>query len=72
MQALKAQNIEHPRIVGLIKTCEESGSYDLLPCVNALKDRHAAGLPAVASCLTGRTLVPFKKEVLRACWESTG
>ena len=31
----------HPRIVGLIETCEESGSYDLLPYVDAL--RAAAG-----------------------------
>ena len=39
VQALKAQNVPHPRIVGLIETCEESGSYDLLPYVNALKSR---------------------------------
>ena len=31
IQALKNQNTPHPRIVGLIETCEESGSYDLLP-----------------------------------------
>jgi acetylornithine deacetylase/succinyl-diaminopimelate desuccinylase-like protein len=35
--ALKAQNVAHPRIVGLIETCEESGSYDLLPYVDALR-----------------------------------
>ena len=35
--ALKSQNIAHPRIVGLIETCEESGSYDLLPYVDALR-----------------------------------
>ncbi len=37
--ALKSQNAPHPRIVGLIETCEESGSYDLLPYVDALRDR---------------------------------
>jgi acetylornithine deacetylase/succinyl-diaminopimelate desuccinylase-like protein len=39
VQALKAQGAAHPRIVGLIETCEESGSYDLLPYVDALKAR---------------------------------
>ncbi|MES2423993.1 MAG: M20 family metallopeptidase [Pseudomonadota bacterium] len=39
VQALKAQNKPHPRIVGLIETCEESGSYDLLPYVDALRTR---------------------------------
>ncbi len=39
VQALKNQGLPHPRIVGLIETCEESGSYDLLPYVNALKTR---------------------------------
>jgi acetylornithine deacetylase/succinyl-diaminopimelate desuccinylase-like protein len=39
IQALKAQNTPHPRIVGLIETCEESGSYDLLPYIDALKTR---------------------------------
>ena len=39
VQALKSQGLPHPRIVGLIETCEESGSYDLLPYVNALKTR---------------------------------
>ncbi len=39
VQALKAQNTPHPRIVGLIETCEESGSYDLLPYVDALRPR---------------------------------
>jgi len=39
IQALKSQNIEHPRIVGLIETCEESGSPDLLPYVDALRSR---------------------------------
>ena len=39
IQALKTQNAAHPRIVGLIETCEESGSYDLLPYIDALKSR---------------------------------
>ncbi len=37
VQALKAQGAAHPRIVGLIETCEESGSADLLPCIDALR-----------------------------------
>jgi acetylornithine deacetylase/succinyl-diaminopimelate desuccinylase-like protein len=37
VQALKAQGVPHPRIVGLIETCEESGSYDLLPYIDALR-----------------------------------
>ena len=49
VQALKAQNVPHPRIVGLIETCEESGSYDLLPYVNALKER--LGQVALVVCL---------------------
>jgi acetylornithine deacetylase/succinyl-diaminopimelate desuccinylase-like protein len=39
VQALKSQDVPHPRIVGLIETCEESGSYDLLPYVDALRPR---------------------------------
>ena len=39
VQALKAQGMAHPRIVGLIETCEESGSHDLMPYVDALKSR---------------------------------
>ncbi len=39
IQALDKQGIAHPRCVGLIESCEESGSYDLLPYVDALKDR---------------------------------
>lgn len=39
IQALKTQNAAHPRIVGLIETCEESGSYDLLPYIDLLKPR---------------------------------
>ncbi|WP_313301462.1 M20 family metallopeptidase [Diaphorobacter sp.] len=39
VQELKRQNVPHPRIVGLIETCEESGSGDLLPYVDLLKTR---------------------------------
>lgn len=39
IQAIKAQGVAHPRIVGLIETCEESGSADLLPYVDALRTR---------------------------------
>jgi acetylornithine deacetylase/succinyl-diaminopimelate desuccinylase-like protein len=39
IQALKTQNVAHPRIVGLIETCEESGSFDLLPYIDALRQR---------------------------------
>jgi len=48
-QALKAQKVPHPRIVGLIETCEESGSYDLLPYVDALRPR--LGQVALVICL---------------------
>ncbi len=37
IQAVKAQGAAHPRIVGLIETCEESGSGDLLPYIDALR-----------------------------------
>jgi acetylornithine deacetylase/succinyl-diaminopimelate desuccinylase-like protein len=39
IKALKSQNIAHPKIVGLIETAEESGSFDLLSYVDALKTR---------------------------------
>ncbi len=39
IQALKSQNVLHPRIVGMIETTEESGSRDLLPYVDALRPR---------------------------------
>ena len=39
VQALKAQSMPHPRIVGLIETSEESGSPDLLPYIDALRPR---------------------------------
>ncbi|MGH8830315.1 MAG: M20 family metallopeptidase [Polaromonas sp.] len=49
VQALKAQKVPHPRIVGLIETSEESGSRDLLPYVDALKTR--LGEVALVVCL---------------------
>ena len=49
VQALKAQGVPHPRIVGLIETCEESGSYDLLPYIDALRKR--LGDVALVVCL---------------------
>ena len=49
VQELKRQNVPHPRIVGLIETSEESGSRDLLPCIDALKDR--LGEVALVVCL---------------------
>ena len=39
MQTLINQGAAHPRIVGLIETCEESGSFDLMPYIDALKPR---------------------------------
>jgi acetylornithine deacetylase/succinyl-diaminopimelate desuccinylase-like protein len=39
IQALKSQQQEHPRIVGLIETCEESGSPNLLQYIDALGSR---------------------------------
>ena len=39
VESLKAQNLPHPRIVGLIETCEESGSHDLPPYLDALRTR---------------------------------
>ncbi|WP_298235332.1 M20 family metallopeptidase [uncultured Azohydromonas sp.] len=39
IEALKAQGTPHPRCVGLIETCEESGSFDLPAYVAALGPR---------------------------------
>ena len=39
IEALKAQGLTHPRIVGLIESCEESGSTDLPAYLGALKPR---------------------------------
>lgn len=41
--SLKNQKLAHPRIVGLIETCEESGSFDLLPYVDALRGSGGVG-----------------------------
>ncbi len=49
IQALKAQQVPHPRIVGIVETCEESGSYDLLPYIDALRPR--LGDVALVICL---------------------
>jgi len=39
IQVLKTQHVAHPRIVGLVETCEESGSYDLMPYIDLLRKR---------------------------------
>ncbi len=49
LAALDAQGVARPRCVGLIETCEESGSYDLLPYVDALRER--LGNVALVVCL---------------------
>src|SRR5512133_3264570 len=49
VQALKSQGVAHPRIVGLIETCEESGSYDLPPYLELLRPR--LGDVALVICL---------------------
>jgi acetylornithine deacetylase/succinyl-diaminopimelate desuccinylase-like protein len=48
ISALKRQNVAHPRIVGLIETCEESGSYDLMPYIDALGPNGSKRLGEVA------------------------
>lgn len=49
IQAIDRQNIPRPRCIGLIETCEESGSYDLLLYIDALRDR--MGNVALVVCL---------------------
>jgi len=49
VRALRELGAEHPRCVVLIETCEESGSYDLPPYIDALADR--IGNPALVICL---------------------
>ena len=39
LEALHAQGLPHPRCVGVIEACEESGSYDLLAYIEALRPR---------------------------------
>jgi acetylornithine deacetylase/succinyl-diaminopimelate desuccinylase-like protein len=49
IQALDRQGVARPRCVGLIETCEESGSFDLPAYVDALKDR--LGRVSLVVCL---------------------
>ncbi|MFZ2987450.1 M20 family metallopeptidase [Ideonella sp.] len=49
IEALKKQSVGHPRIVGLIETCEESGSFDLPAYLAALGDR--LGQVSLVVCL---------------------
>lgn len=49
LQALRAQGLPHPRVVGLIETCEESGSGDLPAYLDALRDR--LGQVSLVVCL---------------------
>jgi acetylornithine deacetylase/succinyl-diaminopimelate desuccinylase-like protein len=39
IQALKSQQVEHPRIIGVIETCEESGSPNLPQYIDLLSPR---------------------------------
>ncbi len=39
MLALQKHGVAHPRIVGIIECCEESGSYDLPDYLDALRER---------------------------------
>ena len=49
IEALQAQGMPHPRCVGLIETCEESGSSDLPAYLDALEPR--LGQVALVVCL---------------------
>lgn len=49
IMALDRLGIPRPRCIGLIETCEESGSYDLLPYVDSLRGR--MGRVALVVCL---------------------
>ncbi len=49
IEALQAQGLPHPRCVGLIETCEESGSGDLPHYLQALHER--LGEVALVVCL---------------------
>ncbi len=49
VEALKAQGLAHPRIVGLIETCEESGSHDLPAYLDVLRAR--LGQVSLVVCL---------------------
>jgi acetylornithine deacetylase/succinyl-diaminopimelate desuccinylase-like protein len=49
IEALQAQGLPHPRCVGLIETCEESGSDDLPVYLDALRPR--LGAVSLVVCL---------------------
>ncbi len=49
--AVKSQGVAHPRIVGLIETGEESGSPDLLPYIDQLRNAGRLGDVALVICL---------------------
>jgi acetylornithine deacetylase/succinyl-diaminopimelate desuccinylase-like protein len=49
LMALDRQGVPRPRCVGLIETCEESGSFDLPAYVDVLKDR--LGTVSLVVCL---------------------
>jgi acetylornithine deacetylase/succinyl-diaminopimelate desuccinylase-like protein len=49
LEALQAQGLPHPRCVGVIESCEESGSSDLPLYIDALKPR--LGNVALVVCL---------------------
>ena len=51
LQAVKSQGVAHPRIVGLIETGEESGSPDLLPYIDQLRNAGRLGDVALVICL---------------------
>ena len=50
IEALQAQGLEHPRCVGIIESCEESGSSDLPVYIDALQARAWASVGLVV-CL---------------------
>jgi len=49
IELLRQQKKPHVRLVVLIEACEESGSYDLPACVDALKEK--IGSPSLVVCL---------------------
>ncbi|HSN69205.1 MAG TPA: M20 family metallopeptidase [Thermoanaerobaculia bacterium] len=49
IKALQEQNVDHPRLVAMIESTEESGSFDLPWYVDYLKDR--IGTPDLIVCL---------------------
>ncbi|CAM5211704.1 Acetylornithine deacetylase/succinyl-diaminopimelate desuccinylase-like protein OS=Castellaniella defragrans OX=75697 GN=HNR28_001197 PE=4 SV=1 [Castellaniella defragrans] len=63
--ALDRQGIPRPRCIGLIETCEESGSYDLLPYVEALRER--MGQVALVVCLDSGQAITTSSGSRRRC-----